>query len=425
MARLIEVTQEIAYKPREQVKAFHNRKERFAVIVAHRRFGKTVAAINDLIRACFEVELPNVRVAYIAPYLSQAKAIAWDYLLEYTQDIPEIKVNIAELRIDFPNGSRIRLFGADNYNAMRGLYMDAVVLDEPADFPASAWPTVIRPCIADRKGKATFIGTPKGKNEFWEIYDAAQSDPNWFTGFYKASETGILDDEELAEARKAMGDDRYMQEFECSFEAAIQGAFWGHEMQELTAEGRISRVPYDPSVSVITSFDLGMGDATAIWFAQKVGAETRFIDYYENSGVGLDHYAKVLNDKGYVYEQHILPHDVQVRELGTGHSRLETLDALGVRPIEIAPKLAVDDGIQAVRSLLPQCWFDAEKCARGIEALRQYRKDYDEKNKTWRGRPLHDWTSHGADAMRYHAVGYRMANDWGSGPIRRNLQGIA
>lgn len=425
MARLIEVTQEIAYRPREQVKAFHNRKERFAVIVAHRRFGKTVAAINDLIRACFEVELPNVRVAYIAPYLSQAKAIAWDYLLEYTQDIPEIKVNIAELRIDFPNGSRIRLFGADNYNAMRGLYMDAVVLDEPADFPASAWPTVIRPCIADRKGRATFIGTPKGKNEFWEIYDAAQSDPNWFTGFYKASETGILDDEELAEARKAMGDDRYMQEFECSFEAAIQGAFWGHEMQELTAEGRISRVPYDPSVSVITSFDLGMGDATAIWFAQKVGAETRFIDYYENSGVGLDHYAKVLNDKGYVYEQHILPHDVQVRELGTGHSRLETLDALGVRPIEIAPKLAVDDGIQAVRSLLPQCWFDAEKCARGIEALRQYRKDYDEKNKTWRGRPLHDWTSHGADAMRYHAVGYRMANDWGSGPIRRNLQGIA
>lgn len=425
MARLIEVTQEIAYRPRQQVRAFHNRTERFAVIVAHRRFGKTVAAINDLIRACFEIDRPNVRVAYIAPYLSQSKAIAWDYLLEYTQDIPEIKVNIAELRIDFPNGARIRLFGADNYNAMRGLYFDAVVLDEPADFPASAWPTVIRPAIADRKGTATFIGTPKGKNEFWEIYDAAQSDPNWFTGFYKASETGILDEGELAEARKAMGDDRYMQEFECSFEAAIQGAYWGHEMQEITNAGQVSRVPYDPSVSVITSWDLGVGDATSIWFAQKVGAETRFIDYYENSGVGLDHYAKVLNEKGYVYEQHILPHDVQVRELGTGHSRLETLDALGVRPVEIAPKLAVDDGIQAVRSLLPQCWFDAEKCARGIEALRQYRKDFDEKNKTWRGRPLHDWTSHGADAMRYHAVGYRLANNWGTGPIRRNLRGIA
>lgn len=425
MARLIEVTQEIAYKPREQVKAFHNRSERFAVIVAHRRFGKTVAAINDLIRACFEVDLPNVRVAYIAPYLSQAKAIAWDYLLEYTQDIPEIKVNIAELRIDFPNGSRIRLFGADNYNAMRGLYMDAVVLDEPADFPASAWPTVIRPCIVDRKGKATFIGTPKGKNEFWEIFNSAKDDPNWFTGFYKASETDILDQEELDEARRAMGDDRYEQEFECSFEAAIQGAYYAKEMKDATDDGRISRVPYDPAASVITAFDLGIGDSTAIWFAQYIGQEIHIIDYYESSGVGLDHYAKVLFEKGYHYEQHILPHDVQVKELGTGKSRLETLDALGIRNIEIAPKLGVDDGIQAARSMLARCWFDEENCGRGIEALRQYRRDFDEKLKSWRGRPLHDWTSHGADAFRYLAVGYKPYDQWGTGPIRRNLRGIA
>ena len=425
MARIVEVVQEIAYKPRPQAKPFHNRKERFAIIVAHRRFGKTVAAVNDLIKDCFESERQNVRVAYIAPYLSQAKAVAWDYLLEYTRDIPQIKINNSELRVDFPNGARIRLFGADNYNAMRGLYFDAVVLDEMADFPASAWPTVIRPALADRQGRATFISTPKGKNEFWELWDAAQGDPEWFTAMYKASETGILDQNELDAMYKAMGPDRYEQEIECSFEAAIQGAYWGHEMKEVTEDGRVSRVPYDPAVGVITSWDLGVGDSTAIWFAQKVGAETRFIDYYENSGVGLDHYAKVLNEKGYVYEQHILPHDVQVRELGTGHSRLETLDALGVRPVEIAPKLAVDDGIQAVRSLLPQCWFDAEKCARGIEALRQYRKDFDEKNKSWRGRPLHDWTSHGADAMRYHAVGYKLANNWGTGPIRRNLRGIA
>ena len=422
---MIEVTQEIAYKPREQVKAFHNRSERFAVIVAHRRFGKTVAAINDLIRACFEVDLPNVRVAYIAPYLSQAKAIAWDYLLEYTQDIPEIKVNIAELRIDFPNGSRIRLFGADNYNAMRGLYMDAVVLDEPADFPASAWPTVIRPCIVDRKGKATFIGTPKGKNEFWEIFNSAKDDPNWFTGFYKASETDILDQDELDEARRAMGDDRYEQEFECSFEAAIQGAYYAKEMKDATDGGRITRVPYDPAASVITAFDLGIGDSTAIWFAQYIGQEIHIIDYYENSGVGLDHYAKVLFDKGYHYEQHILPHDVQVKELGTGKSRLETLDALGIRNIEIAPKLGVDDGIQAARSMLARCWFDEENCGRGIEALRQYRRDFDEKLKSWRGRPLHDWTSHGADAFRYLAVGYKPYDQWGTGPIRRNLRGIA
>ena len=238
MARLIEVDQEIDYKPRDQIRAFHSRKERFAIIVAHRRFGKTVAAINDLIRSCFEIDRPNVRVAYIAPYLSQAKAVAWDYALEFTRDIPEIKVNHSELRIDFMNGARFRLFGADNYNAMRGLYFDAVVLDEMADFPASAWSNVIRPALADRRGSATFISTPKGKNEFWELWHEAQDNPNWFTAMLKASDTSILDQEELDEARRTMGDDRYEQEFECSFEAAIQGAFYAKEMKEATEDGR-------------------------------------------------------------------------------------------------------------------------------------------------------------------------------------------
>ena len=240
----------------------------------------------------------------------------------------------------------------------------------------------------------------------------------------KASDTSILDQEELDEARRTMGDDRYEQEFECSFEAAIQGAFYAKEMKEATEHGRITRVPYDRAASVITAWDLGIGDSTAIWFAQFVGQEIRIIDYYENSGVGLDHYAKVLLDKEYHYEQHILPHDVQVKELGTGKSRLETLDALGIRNIQIAPKLAVEDGIQAARTMIPKCWFDADNCTRGIEALRQYRRDFDEKLKTWRGRPLHDWTSHGADAFRYLAVGYRRESDWGE-PIRRNLRGIA
>ena len=424
MENLVKVKLEIDYKPRDQIRAFHDRSERFAIIVAHRRFGKTVAAINDLIRSCFVIDRPNVRVAYIAPYLSQAKAVAWDYALEFTRDIPEIKVNHSELRIDFMNGARFRLFGADNYNAMRGLYFDAVVLDEMADFPASAWSNVIRPALADRRGSATFISTPKGKNEFWELWHEAQDDPNWFTAMLKASETSILDQDELDEARRTMGDDRYEQEFECSFEAAIQGAFYAKEMKEATEDGRITRVPYDRAASVITAWDLGIGDSTAIWFAQFVGQEIRIIDYYENSGVGLDHYAKVLLDKEYQYEQHILPHDVQVKELGTGKSRLETLDALGIRNIEIAPKLAVEDGIQAARTMIPKCWFDADNCTRGIEALRQYRRDFDEKLKTWRGRPLHDWTSHGADAFRYLAVGYRRESDWGE-PIRRNLRGIA
>jgi len=415
---------EIDYTPRLQAREFHDRTERFAVLVAHRRFGKTVAAVNDLIRDALTIDLPNVRVAYIAPYLSQSKAVAWDYALEYTRDIPQIKVNHSELRIDFPNGARFRLFGADNYNAMRGLYFDAVVLDEMADFPASAWPTVIRPAIVDRKGRATIIGTPKGKNEFWEMYDYAKNHPEWWCRMFKASETDILDADELEEAKRTMGEDRYEQEFECSFEAAIQGAYYAQEMKTATTTGRVTNVPYDPAVGVTTAWDLGIGDSTAIFFAQYVGQEIRIIDYYESSGVGLDHYAKVLSEKGYHYVEHILPHDVQVKELGTGKSRIETLDALGISDITIAPKLAVDDGIQAARSMIARCWFDEEDCARGIEALRQYRREFDERLKTWRGRPLHDWTSHGADAFRYLAVGKQTRQDWGE-PIRRNLRGIA
>lgn len=417
-------TRTINYRPRKLVRPFHKRKERFAVIVAHRRFGKTVAAINDLIKDALTIQRKNVRVAYIAPYYRQAKAIAWDYLKEYTQNIEGVQINSSELRIDFPNGARIRLFGADNYDAMRGLYFDAVVLDEPADFPANAWPTVIRPSLADRKGRATFIGTPKGKNDFWEIYHYAQTDPNWFCAMYKADETGILDDEELSEAQRTMGEDRYAQEFLCSFEAAIQGAYYAKEMKDAKEATRVTSVPYDPAVSVVTSWDLGIGDSTAIWFAQYVGKEIRLIDYYESSGVGLDHYAKMLSDKGYHYDQHILPHDVRVKELGTGKSRLETLDSLGVKNITIAPQLGIEDGIQAARSMLNRCWFDQTKCERGIEALLQYRREFDERLKTWRGRPLHDWTSHGADSFRYLAVGYKPETDWGS-PIKRNLRGLA
>lgn len=414
----------IPYKPRPQLVPYHDRSERFACLVAHRRFGKTVGAVNDLIKDCFTTALPNIRVAYIAPFYKQAKAVAWDYAKHYSQNIPGTTINESELRIDYPNGARFRLFGADNYDAMRGLYFDAVVLDEPADFPANAWPAVIRPTLADRKGRATFIGTPKGKNEFWEIYEHARKADNWYCVMHKASETGLVDQDELDESRVMMGEDLYAQEFECSFEAAIQGAYYGKEMADAASEGRIGAVRYEPSKSVVTAWDLGIGDSTAIWFCQFIGAEKRIIDYYENSGVGLDHYVKVLNERGYIYDQHILPHDVEVKELGTGKSRLEILNEFGVRNINIAPKIRIDDGIQSARLFLRNTWFDEEKCARGIEALRQYRRDFDEKGKTWRGRPLHDWTSHGADAFRYLATGFKDTASWGE-PVRRNFKGFA
>lgn len=416
-------TIEIPYAPRKLLLPYHNRKQRFACLVAHRRFGKTVGAINDLIKSTLTNPRQNVRTAYIAPFYSQAKAVAWDYALHYSRSIPNIAVNVSELRIDYPNGGRLRLFGADNYDAMRGLYFDDVVLDEPADFPANAWPTVIRPALADREGRATFIGTPKGKNEFWDIYDNARKDDNWYCEVFRASQTGVLPQMELNEALKTMGPDRYDQEFECSFEAAIIGAYYGKEMREAETEGRICRVPHEPGVPVVTAWDLGVSDSTAIWFAQFVGKERRIIDYYEASGVGLDHYAKVISEKPYLYETHILPHDVRVRELGSGKSRIEMLNALGISKIDIAPQLSIEDGIQAARLFIKTAWFD-DGIGRGLESLRQYQRDWDEKGKTWRSRPRHDFTSHGADAFRYLCIGYKPKDDWGK-PIKRNLRGIA
>jgi hypothetical protein len=416
----------LPYKPRSQLHAYHERKERFACIVAHRRFGKTVGAVNDLIRDALTIPREAVRVGYIAPFYSQAKAIAWDYCKHFTAPIPGVGYNESELRVDFPNGARLRLFGADNYDAMRGLYFDAVVLDEPADFPASAWPAVIRPALADRKGRATFIGTPKGKNDFWDIYAAADGDPDWFRAMFKASETHLLDPDELASARKMMGEDRYEQEFECSFEAAIQGSYYGKEMKRAADEGRILDIRPEQGFAVTTGWDLGVGDSTAIWFAQYVGRERRIIDYYESSGVGLDHYVKVLQDKGYLYREHILPHDARVRELGSGKSRIEMLALMGVQNVRICPNIRLDDGIQATRMSLPGTWFDKGRCARGLEALRQYRMAWDDKGKTWRGRPEHDWTSHGADAFRYLSIAMQtdeQATGWDK-PLRRNLEGV-
>jgi phage terminase large subunit len=230
-------------------------------------------------------------------------------------------------------------------------------------------------------------------------------------------------DKERKEDLKLRPDD-YGHIWDGDMKVHADGAYYAVEMREAKAEGRITNVPYDRAVGVVTAWDLGVGDSTSIWFAQFVGAEVRLIDYYESSGVGLDHYVALLNSKGYIYESHVLPHDVRVRELGSGKSRLETLGALGVRPITIAPQLMVDDGIQSVRSMIPRCWFDAEKCERGVDAIRQYRRDYDDKGMTWRGRPLHDWTSHCADALRYLAVGYKpTSSSWGE-PLRRNLKGI-
>lgn len=398
----------IPYLPRPQFIPYHNRTERFAKIVAHRRFGKTVGCINDKVRAALKNDRqhPPPRYAYVAPTYTQAKDIAWGYLKYYSAPIPGLQVSESELWIEYPNGARVRLYGADNYDRMRGLYFDGVTVDEPAQMDPRAWPEVIRPTLSDYRGWGTFIGTPKGRDWFYKIDrdEAGKLDPDFFRLTLKASETGIIAKDELESIRKTLSEDQYAQEFECSFDAAIVGAYYGKLMTQAENDKRITGVPYEPTAMVWTAWDLGIRDSTAIWFAQSVGREIRIIDYYEASGADLGHYVREIASRPYTYGGHIVPHDAQAKELGTGKTRTEVLESLGLKNLTIAPMHRVEDGINAARVFIPKCWFDAVKCARGIEALKLYRAEYDESLQALKPRPVHDWASHAADAFRYLAM---------------------
>lgn len=398
------------YQPRKLIAPLHNKLKRFNVIVAHRRFGKTVFTINEMIDRALRNEHNNPQYAYFAPYHSQAKRIAWDYLKEYTKNFPKVTYNENELKCEIPRRNdkiRFLLLGAENGSAIRGMYLDGAGVDEFQDMDPVVWSQDIRPTLADRNGWAIFIGTPKGENHFYKLYEMARKNKEWFSCIYKASETKIIPQSELDQLKKEMDRDEYNQEFECSFTSAIVGSYYGTYMEVASTEGRIGEVSYDSSIPVMTYWDLGIGDTTAIWFAQFVGTEIHLIDYLEESGRGLDFYAKALKEKPYTYDYHVLPHDAKARELGTGRTREEQLIKLGIRPTQIIARQRVDDGIQAVRSILPRCWFSEKNCARGLGALRQYQKAWNNKKQMFDDRPKHDWSSHGADAFRMLALDKR------------------
>jgi hypothetical protein len=408
----------IPYKPRQHQLKVHDLLEgkRFAVVVAHRRFGKTVAALNHLIRDAVLNQKETPRYAYIAPTYGQAKRVAWDYLVKYTTPLGGTN-NISELRVDFW-GRRIQLYGSDNPDSLRGQFFDGVIIDEVGDQNPKIWTDIVRPALTDRKGWCLFIGTPKGHNHFKELRDRAEKEEGWGLLEFKASETGVVDETELKAARNEMGEDKFRQEFECSFDAAVEGSYYGQILNELEDKKHMQEIPREELSRTFTAWDLGMGDSTSIWVAQLVGSEVRLLDYYENHGVGLDHYVKWIRDNDYIKAEHILPHDVRVRELGSGKSRLEMLEEAGLE-IKIAPRMGLDDGIQAVRRLLPRCWFNVPKVQIGLNCLRNYRRDYDEKRKIFYERPLHDWSSHGSDSFRYLALGLDEGHSTWSKPINQ------
>ena len=397
---------EIPYVPRPLQAKLHNDLDnhRFAVLNCHRRFGKTILIILHLIKKALTNDKKNPRYYLIGPTFVSIKRVCWDYLKQYASCIPGTTFNETELRCDLPNGARITLLSSEDPDKIRGIYADGVCIDECSQMNPILWNEIIRPALSDRKGFCYFISTPAGmSNIFYDLYQHAQSDPTWLAYTAKASETGIIDQEELDAAKTQMGDAKYKQEFECDWIANIEGAVYGEIIKSLEEKKQITRIAYDPALMVHTAWDLGVDDSTAIVFYQLLGNQILIIDYYENNREGLPHYVQVVKDKDYVYGEHFAPHDIEVTEFSTGKTRREVAYQLGIR-FKILPKINLEDGIHSLKMVLPKCWFDGDNTKPLIDALRHHHRKYNEKMKMFSNKPVKDWSSHAADAARYMAL---------------------
>jgi len=391
-------------------------KKKRAIYVWHRRAGKDLLALNRILySAMFEAV---GTYWHIFPSYAQGAKSVWQETnsegRKYIDYIPQeliAKKNEKELKITLKNGSIYQIVGSDNPDSLRGAGIKGAVFSEYAEQDPRAWGT-IQPMLLENNGWAMFNFTPKGQNHAYELFKMAQKMPDvWHSEIKTAEETGVFTSEQLEQVKAEILSegktlDFFNQEFLCSFNNPIEGAYYSKIIDDLDKQGRIGDYPHNPALPVFTFWDLGVGDATTIWFAQFVGNEIRIIDYIEDNNRGLDSYIKEVKDKTYIYEQHYAPHDIQIREFTNGKSRLETAYELGLR-FMIAPKLSIDDGINAVRSILPKCFFNETTTRRGLLTLKNYKKEFDNKNNTFKLQPKHDWASHGADAFRYLAVSYR------------------
>jgi hypothetical protein len=399
------------YKPREVFLPLHNRSKRWACVVAHRRAGKTVAMCADLVIGALETALPRPQFAYLAPFRDQAKRVAWNYLKELTREFWVQPPNESELRIDLRNGhkgeSRIYVAGADNPDALRGMYFDGVVMDEVGQMRPSAWYSVLRPALSDRKGWAIWAGTPAGKNFFWQLREEARLNPETHILMQlPASKTGILDPEELRDAQAQMTPETYATEYEISFDASIPGAYYAKIVGELYEKKQIGEHKLDPELPVDYAADLGYTDSCSWWGWQTTHDGYRVVDFYEADGQPIAHYIDWLKKRPHKVGNVYLPHDARAKSLQTGKSIIEQFLSAGISP-RMAPELGLQDGIEASRMVLERCWFDEGACYDGIDHLRGYMREWDEKTQTFRNRPKHDQHSHAADAFRYMALSVR------------------
>jgi phage terminase large subunit len=404
----------------DMVRNYEGGVKRFC-LVWHRRAGKDKSVFNIMVT---DAMTNKGTYYYFFPTYSQGKKILWDGIdprtgLKFLDHAPkEIleKKHEAEMKLTLTSGSIIQLIGTDNYDSIVGTNPRGCVFSEYSLQDPMAW-KYIQPILAENKGWAIFVYTPRGRNHAWELYNMARLSPDWFTQVLTVRDTERIDGspvislEEIEKQRaEGMGDELIEQEYFCSFEGFVQGAYYVKQLREARKDGRICSVPHAAGHEVYTFWDLGIDDSTTIWFLQVVGREFRFIDFYEASGEGLEHYAKVLKEKRYTYGDHYMPHDAANRELGTGKSRQEVAEALGIYPITIVKRprdtQAIMAGIEQGRNILSQCWFDERKCQRGLMALEGYQCEYDEEKKKMGNHPVHNWCSHGADAFRTFAIGY-------------------
>ena len=404
------------YRPREYQKPLYNclaKGYRRGVAVMHRRSGKDITAFNLCIKEAYK--RPGAYY-YFFPTYTQGRKILWDgfdYVGRKFFDYlpPGYKKNDQDMKITLPHcGAIIQIVGTDKFDRIVGPNPVGCIFSEYALQDPRAW-DLVRPILAENRGWALFLFTPRGKNHGWEIYQVALKSDRWFCCFLTVDHTQredgtpVISEGDIDEEREdGMSEDMVQQEFYCSFELGIEGSYYAKLLGIAEKQGRIIPNVYDPACVVNTAWDFGVDDSNAIWFFQTLRKEVWLVDYYENNGEGLRHYAQVLEDKrremGYIYGEHYAPHDVEAREKFSGLSLKDQAKSLGINFVTMPRDLDILAGIEGARGILPRCWFDEERARHGLDTLQNYRKEYNRKLKKYSNRPLHDWASHGADAFR-------------------------
>lgn len=367
---------------------------------------------------------------YVFPTYNQGRKVLWDgidkdgrkFLEHFPKELLDGKPNDTEMKLRFKNGSLFQVVGSDNIDSIVGTNPVGVVFSEYSLQDPSAW-GFVRPILAENDGWAIFVFTPRGENHGYDIYNLAQNSQDWFSQILTVNDTKSIPVEVLGRERVEItqqygNDSLYLQEYECNFTVPLAGAYYAAHIMKAYQEGRVGNVPYEDRAPVDTWWDLGNGDAMAIWFTQSIGVELRMIDFHQGIADGFPEAAGVLKERGYVYNSHNAPHDIVNKEMN-GRTRLETAKSFGIK-FKIVPKLGLMDGIDAARSMFRKCWFDQKKCYKGLNALKNYRKEYDDNRKCFRDNPYHDWSSHAADAFRYCAIGLSYTKSQDNGAYIRN-----